>query len=242
MPLSSATSVSVVDLNILATGQSKRILGNAGILNQKNQIDDDVVILYDRSAPPTPSLSSPISTTASHRPNLGTTAASATASTADTIRPPTLTTSLQTSPSSSSMPRRPAFIAALDTAKAARTDAARTGIVIQETNTHQMTDITGDPVITEKGVVEGDQEMEKMNKVITLLKSLDSLVDRIPMVQQLLDTFQTKPVKTKKLIDAGKEVFQEWLADEINKFHEKRGGGDISLIESILSILDKATW
>jgi hypothetical protein len=233
MPISRAASVSAV--NMLDTSQSKRIMGNAGTLNQKNQIDDDVVILNGRSAPLAPSLSSYIPTFASHRPNPGTTAAlAAAASKAGIIRRPTSTTSLQNSPSSSSIPR-PAFIAALDTAKAARTVQ-----VTQETNTRQnVLDITGDPVVTETGRVEGDQEMEKMNKVITLIKSLDTLVDRIQMVEQLLDTFQTKPVKLKKLIDAGKEVFQEWLSDEISKFPEKV---DILLIESILSILDKATW
>jgi PleD family two-component response regulator len=114
--------------------------------------------------------------------------------------------------------------------------------VIQEAvipQSNNILDITGDPVILDAGRVEVDQEMEKMNKVIALIKSLDSPVDRIQMVQQLQDTFQTKPVKTKKLIDAGKEVFQEWLAEEIGKFPEKV---DILLIESILSIMDKATW
>jgi hypothetical protein len=237
MPISHTAAVTAVNSLNTTSSQSQRILANAGIVNEKNLIDDDVVILNGRSAPPAHSLSSPIPASSSSRPRSATTAGLAAAGNTGTIRPPDLPSSHHRSPSSSSSIPRPAFIAALDTAK-----AARTGRAIQEALTPQrntILDITGDPVIPEKGRVEGDQEMEKMNKVITLIKSLDSPVDRIQMVQQLLDTFQTKPVKTKKLIDAGKEVFQEWLAEEISKFPEKV---DILLIESILSIMDKATW
>ena len=47
---------------------------------------------------------------------------------------------------------------------------------------------------------------------------------------------QSKPAKTKKLIDAGKEIFQEWLAEEVMSFSEET---NVLLVEMMLKITDK---
>ena len=47
---------------------------------------------------------------------------------------------------------------------------------------------------------------------------------------------QTKPTKTKTLIDAGKEIFQEWLAEEVMSFSEET---NVLLVEMMLKITDK---
>lgn len=47
---------------------------------------------------------------------------------------------------------------------------------------------------------------------------------------------KTKPAKTKTLIDAGKEIFQEWLAEEVMSFSEET---NVLLVEMMLKITDK---
>lgn len=53
---------------------------------------------------------------------------------------------------------------------------------------------------------------------------------------RIISNKQTKPAKTKKLINAGKEIFQEWLLEEVLNFSKET---NIALVEMMLKVADK---
>ena len=61
-------------------------------------------------------------------------------------------------------------------------------------------------------------------------------LSHLPFSTACVCILQTKPAKTKTLIDAGKEIFQEWLAEEVMSFSEET---NVLLVEMMLKITDK---